>query len=483
MSAPNGKELFTSQGQGGEPVTDTRTQLVPSPVDSTNQHHAIVVVTPESQPSENRRQGIDAVLTQQRPRPSFDIAHQGWDASNVSTAKCDLCHRQRCGTLQKCRVCKLSICQECCVNGRLQSDRRHTIDATAVDWDAPPNSRKRKHRALESRNEQPTGVKKQRITANTRRVCGAGESRGTFISLAVDNSSPVKDIRVIDNEMLEQSSILAYNHVGLMEPRLSVAPVFHFPPISLGQPRDLTPMKHFAQYEREVVGTRNRRLSVVEEPYDDGNDRNQALLDQEIYPAMSNPRLLSRRLISPANGFSQVPFSRPVLPPISFLDPDRYGQYHQSAERLQTGSDIFNRLENLPHHHHRQSVVSETWPPHDLVSSLGVRLVDAARTKHMSSSTQIALDQRLRDEIQNEWNSHAFIGIDADAGRRYRYLLAATYFASACLGLSPQLNAAREWLCEKEQSLREMGYEPTKSAPLMDFLQEIGAWYLRQAQS
>jgi hypothetical protein len=173
--------------------------------------------------------------------------------------------------------------------------------------------------------------------------------------------------------------------------------------------------------------------------------------------------------------------SRPALPPISFLDPEIHWQHHQPTDRLQTGSEIFGRLEHLLHHH-QLPATSEMWPQHDHVNSLGIRLADTARTNQISNSTSMPLDECLRNEIQNEWNSPAFIGIDPHAGRRYRYLLAAAYFASTCLGLSPQLNAAREWLREKEHNLREMGYEPTKSVPLMNFLQEIGAWYLRQAQ-
>jgi hypothetical protein len=163
------------------------------------------------------------------------------------------------------------------------------------------------------------------------------------------------------------------------------------------------------------------------------------------------------------------------------LFPEKDWQHHQPAENLRSNSDFVGRLEDFLHHH-QQPATSEMWPQHDYISSLGIKLADAARRKQMSSSHPISLDECLRDEIQSEWDAHEFIARDRDAGRRYRHILAAAYFASTHLGLSPQLNVAREWLREKEFDLREMGYEPTKSIPLMNFLQEVGVWYLQQIQ-
>ncbi|KAM0253933.1 hypothetical protein ACHAQJ_007056 [Trichoderma viride] len=483
MSTPSSGENCTPQGQGGEPVAGLNTKLALCSVNPTEKHHA-TIATPESQLSESPVPRADAAFTQQRPLPRFDIAHQGWEASNVSTAKCDLCHKQRCGTLQKCHICKLSICQECCVAGRLQNDRRHTIDATAVDWDVPPSSRKRKNRSLESNDEPPTVVKKQRAGANTGRGSGRlvdEESTGTLISSTVDNSPPTRDNPATGSEIREQISISiqGYSHTGPMEPRLSVAPESHYASTSRGQHTEVS--KYSAQDERGTVSPDHRGLRLPFIESCDGKSRNWDAPLNETCPTTSSSRLLYRHPVSPTNGFPQGIMPRPVLPPISFLDSKKHWQHHQPAERLQTSSNIFSRLEHFLHHH-QQPATSEMWPQHEHVNSLGIKLADAARMNQMSSPASMPLDGCLRNEIQNEWNSPEFTGIDPDAGRRYRYLLAAAYFASTCLGLSPQLNAAREWLREKEHHLCEMGYEPTKSIPLMNFLQEIGAWYLRQAQ-
>ncbi|RFU73730.1 hypothetical protein TARUN_8520 [Trichoderma arundinaceum] len=485
MSTSTEREISTGQDQGNEPVTDISSQLALDPIDSTTKHHSMISA-PEAQLSKGPAARAPAVVAQQQALPSFDIAHQGWDASNVSTAKCDLCQQQRRGTLQKCRVCKLSICQECCLGDRLQNDRRHKIDAAAVNWDAPPNSRKRKHRALESRSERPIEPKRRRVIANPRRGRGRSttqESGGTLApSVVHNNNRSDKVIPVTDCETLEQQSSIGYSHIGPLEPRLSVAPASHYPSMSCAQPRDAVPAKYPDQYAQQTVSPRNRRLWLIEETQDiDGRSRSRVSPDSELYPAVYNSRQLYQHPISPINGSPQAAVHQPILPPNTLFELDKNGLHHPSAERFQNSSDIFNRLEHLLHHH-RQPIMSETWPPHERVSSLGIRLADAARVKHMSSSTPIPLDQCLRDEMHHEWNSHKFIGTDPDAGRRYRHLLAAAYFASTCLGLSPQLNAAREWLREKEQSLRETGYEPTKSAPLLNFLQEIGVWYLQQTQ-
>lgn len=461
MSTPNDDTNCASRSQDKEPLTD--------------KHHTVPAAA-ESQPSDT------PVPLQQQPLPSFDVAHQGWDASNVSTAKCDLCHRQRCGTLQKCRVCKLSICHECCVGGRLQNDRRHTIDAAAVDWDVPPNLGKRKRPARESGDELPMGAKRQRASARrgrgrSRGLSTTGESRGGLASSVL----PGEAAPTPDSEASWQSVVRfrQYGHADPMEPWLSVAPASYYPSVGRAQLTHVVSPKYAARYELETASPIYSRLPAIEEACDDhGNEEYRASLNREGYPATSTPGLLSRRPVSPANDFSQAAPSRPVLPPISLLFRDRHIQRHHSADNFQTGSDILNHLEHLLHHH--QPVTNETWPPHEHVSSLGTNLANAARTSHASSPTP--LDQCLRDELQAVWASRAFIDQDADAGRRYRRLLAAAYFASTCLGLSPWGNAAREWLCGEERRLREMGYEPTKTAPLMDFLQEVGIWYMRQAQ-
>ncbi|KAK6452742.1 hypothetical protein FP744_10008993 [Trichoderma asperellum] len=486
MSTPISQERYSSQDIGNKPVADPNLQLAPCSVDPMEKLRAIIAIPESSGPPGDSVPRANAVSANQTPLPSFDVAHHGWDASNVSTAKCDLCHKQRCGTLQKCRVCKLSICQECCVAGRLQIDRRHAIDATAVSWDVPPNTRKRKNRAQGNSHDPPTTVKRQRVANSAKRggheQWAAGDSTETSISSTADNSPAAKYTPVPETETKGQTPGIEYNHGSPMEPRLSVIPASHYPSASCNQHADAVSSKYPAQDARGTVSPGQRRLPLIEES-GDSHDRNWLPLDNRPYPVASNPNLISGHPVSATSRPFQDSASRPVLPPISFLAPEKHWHHHrqQPAEVLRTSLDFVGRLEDLLHRH-QQPATSEMWPHPDYVSSLGIRLADAARMKQMSSSPSTPLDRCLRDEIQNEWNSHSFAATDRDAGRRYRHILAAAYFASTCLGLSPQLNAAREWLREKECDLREMGYEPTKSMLLMNFLQEIGVWYLRQVQ-
>ncbi|KAL6911173.1 hypothetical protein GGI43DRAFT_427391 [Trichoderma evansii] len=482
MPIPVGEERYSSQDIGNRRVADPNLQLAPCSVDPMEKHHTIIAI-PESRPSGDSVPRANAVLANKTLLPSFDTAHHGWDASNVSTAKCDLCHKQRCGTLQKCRVCKLSICQECCVAGRLQNDRRHSIDATAVSWDVPPNSRKRKNRAQDTNEDPPTTVNRQRAVASTRRKYeqwAAEDSTETSISSTVDNSPAAKYASVPKTQIKEQISGIEYDYGSPMEPRLSVAPISHYSSASYTQYTDAISSKNPSQDARDTISLGYRRLPLIEESRDN-HEQNWAPLDDRDHPVSSNSNLISRYPVSTTSRLSQDSAPRPILPPISFLASEKRWRHHQPAEVLRTSLDFANRLEDFLHHH-QQPVTSEMWPQHDHVSSLGIRLADTARMKQMSSSPSIPLDRCLRNEIQNEWDSHEFIATDRDAGRRYRHILAAAYFASTCLGLSPQANAAREWLREKECDLREMGYEPTKSVPLMNFLQETGVWYLRQVQ-
>ncbi|KAL7927442.1 hypothetical protein ACQKWADRAFT_276735 [Trichoderma austrokoningii] len=481
MPALIGKERSSSEDVDNKPAADPNLQLAPCAIEPMERHHAIIAI-PESQPSGDSAPRSNAVFASQRPLPSFDVAHHGWDASNVSTAKCDLCHKQRCGTLQKCRVCKLSICQECCVAGRLQNDRRHAIDAAAVSWDLPPNIRKRKNRGQQSDNDAPTTGKRQRAVKSTRREqeqCAAEDSTETSIPSTADNSPAAKHTPVPETDARDGISDTEHDHGNPIEPRLSVAPTSHYSSSSCTRHTDQVSSTHAVQDARSTFGLGHRRLPRIEESRDN-HDRHWVPRDDRSYPLASVPNPIPECPVSATAGrhSQDSAASRLILPPISFLVPERDWQQHQSAENPGTSFDFVGRLEDV-RHHHQQPTTSELWPQHDHISSLGMRLADAARRRQMSTSPSMPLDGYLRDEIQNEWDSHDFIARDRDAGRRYRHILAATYFASTCLGLSPQLNAAREWLREKEFNLREMGYEPTKSIPLINFLQEIGVWYLR----
>ncbi|PON29362.1 hypothetical protein TGAM01_v201611 [Trichoderma gamsii] len=483
MPALISKESYSSENTGNRPAADPNLQLAPCSIDPMERHHAIIAI-PESQPSGDSAPRSNAVLANQRPPlPSFDVAHNGWDASNVSTAKCDLCHKQRCGTLQKCRDCKLSICQECCVAGRLQNDRRHTIDATAVSWDVPPNIRKRKNRNQENNDDPPNTVKKQRAAKSTRQgqeQCAAEDSTETSILSTADNSPAAKHTPVPETDAKDRTSDTDHNHGTPIEPPLSVAPAPHYSPSSCTRYTDAISSRYPAQDARSTFSPGHRRLPFIEEPRD-SHDRNWVPSGNKGYPLASIPHPISGYPVSTtASRIPQDVASRPVLPPISLLVPDKDWQQHQPAENLWTSMNFVDRLEDLLHPH--QQPTRETWPQNDYISSLGTKLADAARRKQMSSSHSIPLDGCLRDEIQSAWESREFIARDRDAGCRYRQILAAAYFASTHLGLSPQFNVAREWLREKEFHLREMGYEPTKSRPLMNFLQEVGVWYLRQVQ-
>ncbi|KAL5089433.1 hypothetical protein Trisim1_005710 [Trichoderma cf. simile WF8] len=473
MSTPKDDGNYTSHKQDKNPATDTNPYPTANLTNLPNGHHAIATAGLGSQQPEI------PVQLQQPPLPIFDIAHHGWDASNVPTAKCDLCHRQRCGTLQKCRVCKLSICRECCVSGRLQNDPRHTIDTAAVDWDAPPTLRKRKRQAAEIGEE---GDKKR-----GRKRRPGYESKGPLASSSFIVASD-EAARALDGETSWQrdARIREYGYDGPMEPRLSVAPASYYHSISRTQGMNELSPKYAARYEPQTTSSSYQRVPAIEEVrYDGGNDgQYRASLGSEGYHAASAPEGLPRRPVSPANDYSQVAPSRPVLPPIAPSLRDRHIPHRHSSETFHLSSDILNRLDNLLHQHYQQSTSNESWPPHEHTESLGTSLANAARENHHASSPPKPLDHCLREEVQAVWTSRAFIAQDPDAGRRYRRLLAATYFASTRLGLEPRGNAAREWLCGEERKMREMGYEATgtKSAQLLDFLQEVGIWYLQQVQ-
>ncbi|KAJ4307852.1 hypothetical protein N0V84_012454 [Fusarium piperis] len=80
------------------------------------------------------------------------MLHATWTSTTTVMAKCDFCQLGSRGTLQQCRECGVSICEECFEAGRL--DRRHQLDADHIDWNqhnkSGRRSKKRVSRARQS---------------------------------------------------------------------------------------------------------------------------------------------------------------------------------------------------------------------------------------------------------------------------------------------------------------------------------------------
>ncbi|PHH59888.1 hypothetical protein CDD81_2407 [Ophiocordyceps australis] len=109
-----------------------------------------------------RLSGSKADSARLLPRP--EKVHEGWEGSNVSTAKCDKCHKQCCGTMQKCIECKLSVCQACARKGLLSDDGRHRLDPDCVQWDMAPllKGRKTKSTRAARRGRPAAGARRRR---------------------------------------------------------------------------------------------------------------------------------------------------------------------------------------------------------------------------------------------------------------------------------------------------------------------------------
>lgn len=235
------------------------------------------------------------------------------------------------------------------------------------------------------------------------------------------------------------------------------------------------PPTYDARYQPGTRTLNQSRLPVMRQIYgDDDHGHYRTSSDEDPFYAAPTTGQPSQYPVPQADGYSQPAASRPVLPPVASLLSGRPPCFPSH-----TTPDMHSRPQQR-FHREDQPIASEAWPLNEYVSSLGNGLANAARASHVSSRKP--LDQCLRDELQAVWMSPAFINEDRDAGFRYRRLLSAAYYASTCLGLSPKGNAAREWMCQEEQKLWEMGYESIRSVPLMDFLHEVGVRYLRQAQ-
>ncbi|PHH73827.1 hypothetical protein CDD80_3540 [Ophiocordyceps camponoti-rufipedis] len=137
---------------------------------------------------------VDAPLALPRPQ---DI-HRGWEASSVSTAKCDLCHKQSCGTIQKCSQCKLSVCQTCAQEDRLRVDERHHLDVDSVNWERKTPAKRPKSRS----GCYKARIRKQQASTNGQRrrlPQGRGSARSAARSkLSVSRDMSIESPVVVD---------------------------------------------------------------------------------------------------------------------------------------------------------------------------------------------------------------------------------------------------------------------------------------------
>ncbi|EEU47665.1 uncharacterized protein NECHADRAFT_74456 [Fusarium vanettenii 77-13-4] len=86
----------------------------------------------------------------ERRDPPSPMLHTTWTSNTTAMAKCDTCERGSRGTLQQCRRCAVTICQECFDAGKLSHD--HQLDADSVDWNQHnKSSRSSKKRASRAR--------------------------------------------------------------------------------------------------------------------------------------------------------------------------------------------------------------------------------------------------------------------------------------------------------------------------------------------
>ncbi|KAK5987654.1 hypothetical protein PT974_11786 [Cladobotryum mycophilum] len=183
--------------------------------------------------------------------------HVGWDVSGISTAKCDLCHKQRCGAIQKCRECKLSVCRTCCLSGRLNSDEKHILDAETVSWITPPVTRKRRAKVLKGSIEKP--AIKTRVSDKT---AGQGQTRRLTTTDNLRDGTPPTDI----GSRLTASivtPIREYHHPhqtpdtirghGPVEPRFSVAPTSPYHPRARARHLDIYRSPHTYEYGSSIT--------------------------------------------------------------------------------------------------------------------------------------------------------------------------------------------------------------------------------------
>ncbi|RDA86011.1 hypothetical protein CP532_4880 [Ophiocordyceps camponoti-leonardi (nom. inval.)] len=196
------------------------------------------------------------VVSSPRVLPVPMNQHTGWEASNVATAKCDLCQKQSRGVIQKCSQCKLSVCLTCAHDDRLGDDPRHALDPDAVDWrkTRPTSSAVRK-----TRPPQKNRVRKRKavITAPGRRQLQERDrvpskarlrpppSRKTSVALSVvaghetHSDSPVTAVRsdeaggrqdMLDTSAAEREEIAAIL-AGMHGQQFPAKDGLHLPPV------------------------------------------------------------------------------------------------------------------------------------------------------------------------------------------------------------------------------------------------------------
>lgn len=181
--------------------------------------------------------------------PSPNEIHERWDPKYQAVAKCDFCHarvshEKTAGVLQLCRDCKMSICQDCCLQihdttkGRLEAyerqgkagqltdiqrrwcqfgiQGRHTLDPDKVNWELPEKKQKpaaRKARALDARRtgRGSRGGRRQGVGRGGRQQAAKRRSSRLSISRtpsefvdddtgSLEDADDLEDKEVLDDE-------------------------------------------------------------------------------------------------------------------------------------------------------------------------------------------------------------------------------------------------------------------------------------------
>lgn len=173
--------------------------------------------TPESGPAEASQphqvdqhqrqvpQDVVAVTEGRTPLPGSAAPtrppHSGWESSSIAMAKCDFCDKRGRGTVYRCKECRLSICKECCNNGCLDQDSRHTLDADSVDWDLHLQNKSKRAKKIATTNTSTRG------RGATRARGRGGRARRTVSSRAITaeagTASPTATIASYDESMVE----------------------------------------------------------------------------------------------------------------------------------------------------------------------------------------------------------------------------------------------------------------------------------------
>ncbi|CAH0000996.1 unnamed protein product [Clonostachys byssicola] len=472
---------------------------------SNPQANAELTSVPADQPMANAETGNLGESAAKRPKgnrhSSFmwagDEPHKGWKASYVAMTKCDFCSLSGRGVVHQCNDCKLTVCGECVGKGELEGDQVHNIKPGSLNWELP-----KKPKAKAPRHPLPPKPPGGKWTQDKGAKSRGGPSNGAPGLVGPLEQRPFGGTTAGPwaTPLLVHGGEI--NHNGAQAPpfgQIVQPPAANFqfrypypipPPVTL--PQSTGPSSHSRNGNQQSSHARNGNQRRQDTPFkiestDISHPRNGAArvvptpLDLSYLQNNRSAPKSSNDLMAPQASNDQTarrPSNDLVAPRASDDQTARWPSNDLTTPRLSSDLTAISQANqiNASFIEYIQRIQAK-----DPSRNPGVQLpsIDELfktlqpQSQPASNTASNTLPDPVRPRQPREKPTSArplAWGADLEAGDLHRLtqseaaafqaILGATYTAINMLSLHPVKSAARQWVCEQEQKIKDKGVNP-----------------------